>query len=413
LFLKHIFVKGTLAVFMPIKINSTSIEAHKAHRIDCLVPDMPSPEELLPYLQRMHDKRQYTNNGPLLSQFEEQLKGLYSEYHPSNPISLCLVSSATQGLEILLSSMKLKAPSQILVPSLTFPASATSILRSGHRPVISDIDLNTWQLTPKIAYQMTQKHSIDAVMPVATFGTPLDSDAWDQFYLDTGIPVIFDAAGAFPFQSLPQYCAIVFSLHATKAFGIGEGGIILSTNRKQIEKCKSLTNFGFQKGHIYDLGTNAKLSEYHAAVGLAQINRWPQMILKRKQINLLFDQVADTCNSQINSQSHSGKDLPEDFSPSLKTYNINCDAKIILKQLAKENIFCRQWYTPLLQQQPLFQRMAANSLSSIKTPNADSISQQLLGLPFHNFLNECDIKRVLTTLDRVIENYKNELQNNE
>ena len=107
-------------------------------------------------------------------------------------------------------------------------------------------------------------------MPVAPFGAPFNIEEWDEFHRVTGIPVVIDAAAGFDTASA-GLSPVMISLHATKAMGIGEGGLILCRDNNLAEQIRAARNFGFLGERVAEIpGMNAKLSEYGAAVGLAR-----------------------------------------------------------------------------------------------------------------------------------------------
>lgn len=377
-------------------------------RIQCLVPDLPSPAELYPYLEKMHDNRWYSNFGELSIAFESGVIDLLAQTTLDDPgqIFCCSTSSGTAALEIALCALNLKPNSRVLVPSLTFPASATSILRSGLIPLISDVCCESWQLTPAMAFALAKEYDIAAVIPVATFGAPVDSIAWDRFTQQTKIPVIIDAAGAFPFQKIPKHCPVIFSFHATKAFGIGEGGGIFVKSQLLNRRHRHLSNFGFKNGLIFELGFNAKLSEYHSAVGLAQLQRWPRLKAKRSKIELKYSELLGDLEPMINQQVITHHTLLS-LIPSLKVIQTSSPTTPIIKQLSRSNIELKKWYLPALHHQPIFKNraiIACQNQSSVinDLPNTNYLSEHLLGLPFHNFLKLDDISRVINKIANVL-----------
>ncbi len=115
---------------------------------------------------------------------------------------------------------------------------------------------------------------VGAVMPVAAFGRPIDIAAWDRFRSSTGLPVVIDAAAGFD-KAVSGETPTVVSLHATKVLGTGEGGFVISRDSALIRDIRSRSNFGFAgTREACSLAANAKLSEYHAAVGLAALDEW-------------------------------------------------------------------------------------------------------------------------------------------
>ena len=215
-----------------------------AHAIRCLVPDLPAPSELLPYLERIQKNRWYSNFGPLLLEYESRLA------HISGAGALggdCVtLSSGTAALELGIAALGLAAGSSVLLPSFTFPATLLACLRCGLEPVLCDICPESWTLTPDIARACLRHRDCRLVLPVAAHGDPLPPDAWDQFASETGVPVLIDAAAALGAQRVGRMANVVFSLHATKPLGIGEGGAFATASADLAERVRRMSNFGFQ-----------------------------------------------------------------------------------------------------------------------------------------------------------------------
>ena len=120
------------------------------NRIPLLIPELPSVAELQPYLERIDAARWYSNFGPLCREFEGALAGMFIAKN-AQPVRVTTVSSCTLGLELALRALDLAPGSQVLLPALTFVASATAVVRAGLVPVAADVDPQSWLLTPEIA----------------------------------------------------------------------------------------------------------------------------------------------------------------------------------------------------------------------------------------------------------------------
>jgi len=114
--------------------------------IRCLVPDLPSAAELLPWLQRIDANRWYTNGGPLVREFEQRL----GEFMGGGA-SCVTLSSGMSALELGLLALGIGAGKRVLLPALTFPATALAVSRCGAEPVLCDVAAGTWSMTPAIA----------------------------------------------------------------------------------------------------------------------------------------------------------------------------------------------------------------------------------------------------------------------
>lgn len=234
-------------------------------------PTMPVAEDLLPYLRQIDEARWYSNFGPLLTQFEVRLKARFTDAP-----ALITAVNGTQALTMALMAMKLPRGALVAVPSWTFVATAHAVLAAGLTPFFCDPDPETWMLTPAcvMAARRQAPGAIVAVLPVSAFGRPMDLAAWAEFREATGLPVLADAAAAFD-ASTTAPVPVMVSLHATKALGVGEGGLLAGPDPELIEAVRCLTVFGFSGDREARApATNAKLSEYAAAVGLASMDGW-------------------------------------------------------------------------------------------------------------------------------------------
>ncbi|MDL5038626.1 DegT/DnrJ/EryC1/StrS aminotransferase family protein [Comamonas sp. Y6] len=352
--------------------------------VPLLVPDMPSPQELLPWLERMHAVRHYSNFGPLVQELEKA----FAQQFALESEQLTTVANATQGLELVLQALDLPTGSRILLPAFTFVATATAVVRAGHQPVLADVDAHTWMLTPEIARAACECMRIDAVLPVATFGMPHDMRAWQQFERDTGLAVVIDAAAAYGSQWLQgAEGTLVFSLHTTKSLPAGEGGLVVSTRPGLGAKVRQLSNFGINLdpgaampvGALADLGSNAKMSEYHAAIGLVSLQKWEQHAHKRR--TLQADLIREICLASGHSLAWQaqGPAGPQ-MAPTLLCVQLpDAAARTTVERACQEaRIMTRRWYQPLLQHMDVLQQQCL----SLDTPNAVQLAQTLLGLPF-------------------------------
>jgi len=374
-------------------------------KIPLLVPDLPRAEELLPYLRRIDAARWYTNFGPLVRELEARLAteaclgGTGTQYAVT-------VANATLGLEVALLALGLPPGGRVLMPALTFVATATAALRAGYQPVFCDVDPETWLLTPQIAHAAMARTPVDAVMPVATYGNPCTADAWDEFSASTGLPVVIDAAGAFGNQTCGRRISVVFSLHATKSLAAAEGGAVVSANPEYADKVRRLTNFGIDlsaqpastegsSGLVRREGTNAKLSEYHAAIGMAALDRWPQTstcrrALHSRYVGLLRERCPDVA-FQRREDDGVYSILPVGL-PARVT------AAMVYRQLAEAGIESRRWYCPPLDQHPAFSACEVAG----PLPTCARLGEQLIALPFHTLMTHTEIEAVVAAVEAIV-----------
>lgn len=361
--------------------------------IPLLVPELPTCEQIRPWLERIDVNRWYTNFGPLVQAFEEGIRPLLQSTTEER-LAVAAVSNGTLGLELAISQLSLRAGSRVLVPSFTFPASACAIIRTGHVPVFADIDPQSFTLTPSIALDACDRLKIDAVMPVATLGMPVNSSEWDAFAVKTGLPVIVDAAGAIGNQTVGRRGVYVFSLHATKPFAVGEGGLVVSSDADCIRRVARLENFGFQGRRITAaVGTNAKMSEYHAAVGLAALELWEK---KAKKLNAVLEDYRahlGKSHKAVRLLPHTGEFVLSSLAVRIDRA-AHGDIAAVQQTLETMGIQTRRWYYPPLHRQPVFRDLP--QAGSLVVTN--DVSQKSLGLPMHTYMTPTDVEYVTTSL---------------
>ena len=371
--------------------------------IPLLTPLLPDRATLAPYLDQLDANRHYSNFGPLNTALETRLATLFAE-HSSHPIHVTTTSSATLGLELALSSLDLPPGSKVIVPALTFVASLTAIIRAGYTPVIADIDPQTWLLTPEIATEAAIQTGARAVLAVAAFGQPQDTRHWSSFQRKSGIHVVIDAAGAFGSQWVEASdIPVVYSMHATKSLAAGEGGLVVSGSNVINAHIRQLSNFGinldsnagFPVGHLSFVGSNAKLSEYHAAVAHASLDQWDAQAKRRQGIYHAYRQaLEEACGGRLQWQA--GITLA---APTIFCLRMAAEARDQLEKIClQRQIATRRWYQPLLHQH------AAKVAPIIKqpTPVAEAVASGLIGLPFSPFMTHADINRIVDTVNLAV-----------
>lgn len=326
-----------------------------------MIPRLPLADRIYPYLHGMDASRVYVNNGPLVKTLEWRLgRRLGSD------VLAIATSSGTIALEAAYHVVRQRGASEVEMTPLTFPATALAARRAGLRVRFVDVDPKTWT---------------DG--SVAAFGIP-----------GTKGPVV-DAAGAFGEQRVDyldqEDVLTVFSLHATKVLGCGEGGFVVTRNESDAAAIRSYINFGFEPGGRVSLGdgTNGKMSEIHAAVALAALDDWDPRAWRA--IDFWYRQHLPLRVGQQNR--------PVGVYPMLAV-KLPCPAKWAQARMFSMGIETRRWYTPPLYDHPLFRDDPA------KYPVSEDLVEHLLGLPYHVFMSEDDVAKVCRTLDEVINLYQ-------
>jgi dTDP-4-amino-4,6-dideoxygalactose transaminase len=269
------------------------------------------------------------------------------------------VASATVGLEL---AAKCIFKRRVRIPAFTFVATATALLRAGLEPVLCDVD-ETWAL----------KDVDDQSLSVCPFGAAVRPGG------------LVDAAAGWGNQTEGTR---VFSLHATKSLPAGEGGLVCGPP-ELLARIRRLSNFGlevtpFVHGIVNEAGTNAKLSEYHAAVALASLDRWEVTAAKRRR---LHDEYSLRLANYFERQPR-----PPGVYTTFPILVPN--AAGVAREMSAKGIETRRWYTPTLERHPAFRGLPVEG----DLKNCRRLNDELLCLPFHNEMTPNDVDQVCEAL---------------
>jgi len=370
--------------------------------IPLLTARLPSLERLAPYLERIDSNGWYSNFGPLVQELETRLGNAFSAKGRAQPHAIT-VGNGTAGIELALRALRLPPRAPVLIPALTFVATATAVLSAGLTPIVCDVHRKSWLLTPELAADALRHRPFYAVVPVAAYGCPQDTDGWSRFHVDTGLPVVIDAAAGFGNQMECGPTCSVYSLHATKPLAAGEGGFVVTRDPKFASDVRQLSNFGINLtdprvaaiGAVTMVGTNAKMSEYHAAVGLASLDEWAQNAAHRLALYRTYtDAVRAIGGLRTEWQETPVECVRSTCCLLLDSRRRRDRAESVFR---KAGIATRRWYLPLIDRHP-----AMGNVPHDPTPVADDIAERLLGIPFHPKLDEPAIDAIICALSRLV-----------
>ncbi len=360
-------------------------------------PLLPVADALLPYLRRIDQTRIYGNMGPLTRELEERLAQHFSL--PSG--SIATVANATLGLTLALQALGARPGSLCLMPAWTFAASGHAAVAAGLRPYFLDVDADDWCIKPTAVMSAISRLGADqvgAVMPVAPFGGRLSTAAWDVFYEQTRIPVVIDAAAAFD-SAQSGLVPVVVSLHATKVLGAGEGGFVMSRDRQIAIDVQRRANFGFYGAREARVpATNAKMSEYSAAVGLASLDCWPETRAQWMATAMTYRKTL-AANPEITV-------MPGLDGVASSTFVVQVESSLgsvgsLAMDLARIGIATRRWWGGGLHEEPAFISYGRDPL-----PVATVLGRQTIGLPCSRDLARREIVNVCTGIATALQLHK-------
>jgi dTDP-4-amino-4,6-dideoxygalactose transaminase len=353
-------------------------------------PRMPTADAILPYLQEIDEARWYSNFGPMLTRFEERLA---ERFRPQTKV--ITVANATQALTLALQAMDLAPGGYVVLPAWTFVATAHAVIQAGLKPWFVDVDPETWMLDPATVVALTAdlKREVTAVIPVCAFGAMPQLAHWRAFREVTGVSVLIDAAAAFDTQHDARLPTVV-SLHATKVLGLGEGGFLATEDAGLAERVRQLTTFGFNGSRDSLIpATNAKLSEYAAAVGLAALDSWPGDRLRWMRTAQML-RIALIGLPQVRFQPGWGSD----WATSVCTVGLPPGSvEAVAKSLSEDGVDTRQWWGGGCHTSQAFADCRREDLAV-----TDGLAASTLGLPFSIDMSAQEIARIAAALSRAL-----------
>ena len=313
-----------------------------------------SVRDFIPQIQPWIDKRElielkkvidstYVSESKLTEEFESMTRDMTGSKHA---ISMC---NGTMALFACLKAMKIGIGDEVIVPNLTFVATANAVILSGATPVICEVYFNTFCIDIEEAEKLVTSKT-KAIMPVHLYGQSADMDKILEFSKKHDIEILEDAAQGVGVKFNGKHTgtfgkAGVLSYYANKTITCGEGGIVLTDDDDFAKECYRLKNHGRdQKGvFIHDsIGFNFSFTEMQGAIGVSQMKKLPKIILKKKSI---YDKYSKELMSidELKPQF-----IDERTSPVFWFVTYLCkDAKELAEYLLESGIQTRKFFYPL------------------------------------------------------------------
>jgi dTDP-4-amino-4,6-dideoxygalactose transaminase len=351
------------------------------------MPSLPPMEEYVELLKGVWERGILTHNGPLVQQLEKQF---CEKLNLPNFVS---VSNGTIALQMAIKALGLKG--EIITTPFTWVATVSAIKWEGCTPVFCDIDPETLNIdTSKIEALITDKTV--AIMPVHVFGAPCDVEEIERIAKKHDLKVIYDAAHAIGSsingKSVLEYGDVsATSLHATKLINTAEGGACISGNNLLHEKLKRIRFFGHNENKaIVEDGFNGKMTEVHAALGLANLKYYDE-VLKDREIKYKLYKEALSDIPGLKFQRVKWGTTNYSYFPVI----FESEEKLLKVEevLNTENIFPRRYFYP-----------SVNSYARIVDykcmPISEYISKRILCLPLYWRLSIIDINHVINVIEK-------------
>lgn len=361
-------------------------------------PNIGDRNRLLDRINKILDNRWLTNNGPNVQEFESRIAELSGAKHC---VAMC---NATVALEIVIRALGLSG--EVIVPSFTFIATAHALQWQEITPVFCDIDAQTHNLDPqRVEQAITSRTS--GIIGVHLWGRACDVEALTQVAAARDLKLLFDAAHAFGCSHGQEMVgsfgdAEVFSFHATKFLNSFEGGAVVTNDDKLADKMRLMRNFGFADyDQVVHLGTNGKMSEVSAAMGLTALESLDEFIAvnyfnyKQYQkeldglpgVYLLTYDETEKCNYQyiVLEIDDTITDISRDE---------------LLRILWAENVVARRYFYPGCHRMEPYRSYFPQA--GLLLPETERLGDRVLVLPTGTAVNLEDIKKLCDIIRTVV-----------
>ena len=359
-------------------------------------PYLPDLGGLKKGLEAVWANQWLTNNGPMLQRFQREL----SQYLGVPEANIALFNNGTLALELGYYAMGLEDGEVITTP-FTFVATSHALMRIGAKPVFADIDPETMCLDPtKVEKLITPRTK--AIVPVHVYGNVCDIEGFERLGEKNDVKIIYDAAHAFGIFNHGIHrihgksigcCGdmSMFSFHPTKLFHSCEGGLLVFKDAAVQAKLFELRNFAIHsETECVDVGTNAKMNELQALMGLECLKKMDDLLDYRQKIYEAYETVFADCDDvKLVPYSQNKAYVPvlfKDFETRERVY----------EQLKKCNVFSRRYFYPLLTD------FAPYAYGKGSCPVAEDLASRVLTLPTYYGLPFDDVKAIAENVVEIV-----------
>ena len=323
------------------------------------------------------------------------------------------VSNGSVALEIALRSLKLKKGSEVILPNFTIISCCNAIINAGLKPVLVDCDFETLNMNvDEIRKKISKKTS--AIMMVHIYGITADIDPILKLAKFNKLKVIEDASEMHGQEYKKKKCGTfgdvsTFSFYVNKHITTGEGGMILTNNKKIYKESIKLKNLYFGKGtdrfKHSNIGWNQRFTNLQAAIGLAQLERIKKIVQKKKAIGKYYNKKLKILSNKLH--------LPLEETLYCKNIfwvcgfvikeNIKVNAKFIINSLRKKGIECRPFFYPM-HLQPIYRKMKI--FKKLNYPVSEIVSKKGFYIPSGLGITQKQQDKVINNLLKVFQNIK-------
>jgi perosamine synthetase len=389
----------------------------------------PVRSSLLPYARQSVDatdiaavaavlQSDWLTTGPKVAEFERSFAAAVGSQEA------VAVSSGTAALHAAIHALAIGPGDEVIVPALTFAATANCVAYLGGRPVFADVDAATLLLDPNSVEQLITPRT-RAILAVDYAGQPCDYAALGEIARRHGLALVSDAChslgGAYRGQSVGSLADLsTFSLHPAKVITAGEGGIITTNDSGLARRMREFRQHGISsdrppadgaKGWFYEqmeLGFNYRLTDFQAALGISQLERLPAFIDRRRAIACCYDAAFAGLAGASPLAVRKGVDHAYHlYVLRLDRERLAADRPTIFRALRAEGLGVQVHYIPV-HLHPYYQQNFATRPGLC--PIAEAAYEQIVSLPIFPGMTDADVADVIAAVHKVLDHFTKEAQ---
>ena len=359
-------------------------------RINVTQSSMPSLEEYIEELKPVWDSRWLSNRGAASIKFEDMLK----EYLGVEEV-YCFANGHV-ALEVAIDGLFLPEGSEVITTPYTHCSTTHAIVRNGLIPVFVDVEPKTYTIDPElIEAAITEKTK--AIVATHVYGFPCDVEAIEKIAEKYNLAVVYDAAHAFGVTykgvGIGNYGDLaMFSTHATKVFHTIEGGLVTykSKDAKRFEPMTKIVNFGFTGPEDIDyIGTNARMNEFEAVMGICNLHHIDDAIAKRKLAGDRYWERLENVEGIYCPKPNEDTVWNYAYFPVIFD-GFRLDRNQVQAKLGEHNIYARKYFFPITNEAKCYEGMFAD----VNVPIAKKAADTVLTLPMYEDLTLDDVDRI-------------------
>ncbi len=345
------------------------------------------------YVDEIFDRGWLTNRGPLIQELEKRICDYLGVKHC---ITTC---NGTKALEIAARALEFK--DEVIIPSLTFVATAHALQWQEIKPVFCDVERQSYNIDPsEIERHITPKTT--GIIGVNLYGRPCNIESLQELAEKHNLKLMFDSAHAFGCTNKGQMIGNfgdceVFSFHATKLFNTFEGGAIVTNNDELASKIRLMLNFGFKgMDKVIYIGTNGKMNEISAAMGLTNLDSLDSIIANNKRNYECYrDRLEEITGLSVMKFSESEKCNWQYVVVEVdEKYSIGRDE--LMEKLHAENVLVRRYFWPACHKMEPYRSL--QPIANLMLPVTEALANRILVFPTGMAVGLNDIKKLLRLL---------------